>query len=249
MAVQDPGNRFAVPFMWGTTGIGMNVGKILKLDPSAPIDSWNLVYEPKEVAKFASCGVSIVDSPNDVVAGALLAEGKNPNSASAEELELAERKLLAIRPYVRKIDGDSQISDLATNDICLMVTWTSNVVQARRRATEVGNRTDFRFVIPKEGTVTFVDALAVPKDAPHSQSALLFVDFLMRPDIAARSANFLGNASANKDAVAQIEQLQREDTSIYPGPDTRKRLQPLLERSDDSSRIVTRLWTRFKTGQ
>lgn len=249
MAVQDPGNRFAVPFMWGATGIGLDERKIRQLDPSAPIDSWNLVFDPKEIAKFASCGISIVDSPNDVVAGALLAAGKNPNSASVDDLNLAERRLLAIRPFVRKIDGDGQISDLANNDICLMVTWTSNVVQARRRAAEVGNHTDFRFVIPREGTVTFVDALALPADAPHSKAALQFVDFLMRPDIAARSANFLGNASANKAALDRIEKLQREDAAIYPDPETRRRLQPLLERSDESARVVTRLWTRFKTGQ
>jgi hypothetical protein len=153
IARQDPGNRFAAAYLWGTAGIGINVAKTSRILPDAPLNSWRLIYDPAILAKLGSCGVSIVDAPSEVIATALMSMGKDPNTSTEVDFEAAAVKLMAIRPYVRKIESASQISDLAAGDICLMLTWTTNVVQARRRADESGGHSDLRYVIPIEGTI------------------------------------------------------------------------------------------------
>jgi putrescine transport system substrate-binding protein len=142
----------------------------------------------------------------------------------------------------------SQIGDLASGDMCLMLTWTTNVAQAKRRAVESGEHSDIRFVIPIEGTITFVDTLAIPADAPHTEEAYVFMNYLMRADIAARNGNFVGNATANRAAVPQILPSMRNDAGIYPPQDVLQRLKPIRARGDEASRTITRIWTKFRTG-
>ena len=248
LATDDAENHYAVAYDWGTTAIAFNVAKIRQLAPDAPLDSWRLVLDPGVISRYAACGVSIVDAPSELVAVALIANGQNPNTTDAAEIAAAGRRLMAIRPYVRKIDGDMQIADLASGDVCLMVTWPSNFVIARRRAAEAGSHDVFRYVIPAEGTLSWADTLAIPADAPHVLEAHAFINYLMRADIAARGANFLGNASANQAALPRIEKLLRDDPSIYPPPEARRALQPLHSRPDAANRSVTRIWTHFRTG-
>ena len=248
LAKFDPGNQHAVGYLWGTTGIGYDARKVRELVPDAPTDSWRLVYDPKIVTKLAGCGVSVADAPSEVIATALMSLGRDPNQLSPEALAAARKVLLGMRPSVRKIDADSQINDLAGGSICLMVTWGSNVVLARARATEAGQKPDFRYVIPREGTIRWVDTLAVPADAPHPGDALTFIDFLMRPEIAARNANFVGGAAVNAAALPLIDETLRTDAAIYPTDEVRARLQPLHARTQDQSRDESSLWTAFQNG-
>jgi putrescine transport system substrate-binding protein len=248
LATEDPGNRFAAAYDWGTTAIAYDVDKIRKLAPGAPVDSWRLVLDPAVVSKYAGCGVSVLDAPSEIVAVALIADGQDPNTTDVAKIEAAARRLMAIRPYVRKIDGDMQIADLASGDICLMVTWTSNFVLGRRRAVEAGRPDRFRYMIPREGTISWVDAFAIPADAPHPQPAHAFINYMMRADIAARSANFVGNVTVNAAALSQIEPLLRDDPSIYPSAEIRQTLQPLHSRPEATNRVVTRVWTQFRSG-
>ena len=249
LATEDAGNRYAVAYDWGATLIGFNATKLMKIAPDAPFDSWRLIFDPAILSKFADCGVSVVDAPSELLAVSLMADGKSANSTDTADIGRAERKLMAIRPYVRKIDSDMQIADLASGDICLMVTWAPNVVMARRRAAESGNHDEFRLVIPKEGTDSYIDALAIPADAPHTAEAHAFINFMMRADIAARGADFLGLASANRAALPRIDKLLRDDPAIYPPPEARAKLEPLHSRPDAVNRLVTRIWTRFRTGR
>jgi len=249
LSKQDPENRFAAAYMWGTTGIGVNVTKIRRVLPDAPLNSWRLIYDPAIVAKLADCGVSIADSPSEIIATALISMGKDPNTTDEVNFEAAARKLMSIRPFIRKIDAESQISEMASGDICLMLTWTSNLVLAKRRADESGRIGDLRYLIPTEGTITFVDTLAIPADATHIEEAYAFMDYLMRADIAARNANFAGNATANRAALSQIQPSLRDDAGIYPPQEVQQRLEPIRARGDEASRIVTRIWTRFRTGR
>ncbi len=248
LATEDPGNRYAVAYDWGTTAIAYDVAKIRRLAPDAPPGSWRMLFDPAVVSKYAVCGISIVDAPSELVAVALIADGADPNTTDPALLAAAGRKLMAIRGYVRKIDGDMQISDLASGDICLMVTWTSNFVIARRRAAEAASKAEFRYVIPEEGTITWQDAFAIPADAPDVAAAYAFVNFMMRADNAARGANFLGNASANRAALPRIDPSLRDDLAIYPPPQLRRTLQGLHSRPDEANRSVTRIWTQFRTG-
>jgi putrescine transport system substrate-binding protein len=249
LASQDPGNQYAVGYMWGTTGIGYDGAKLRRLAPDAPTDSWSLLYDPRFASRLAPCGIFIEDAPSEAAATTLMYLGHDPNSTVPGELAGVERALMALRPHVRKIAGDGQIDDLANGEVCLMLTVTTNVFIARQRAQEAGGHPDFHYVIPREGTISWFDTLAIPADAPHPAEAHAFINFVMQPEVAASITNYVGNPSVNKDALPMIKDSIRNDPSIYPPPEVVARLKPLRARSQQQARIETRIWTRFKTGQ
>jgi len=248
-AQYDPGNTHAVGYSWGTVGIGYDEGKRRALAPDAPADSWSMIYDPRFVREMRACGVSFVDSPSDVIGTALVALGHDANEATPGQLDEAERLLLAVRPFVTKVDTGNQINDLAGGSICLMVTWSTQVRVARTRAAEAGVAADFRYVVPREGSVAWFDSLAIPVDAPHPEEAHAFIEFMLRPEVAARNANFIGSASMNAAATPLVDPSLRDDPGIYPGPELRARLQPLRARSQERSREENRIWTRFRAGE
>ena len=249
LAQYDPGNAHAIGYTWGTVGIGYDADKLRELAPDAPTDSWRLVLDPAVVARLAGCGVSIIDSPSDVIGAVLASLGFDANQPTASQLQVAERALLAIRPQVRKVDASSQINDLAGGSICLLVTWSTNVQVARARAREAGVAADFHYVVPKEGSVAWFDSLAIPADAPHPAAAHAFLEFMLRPDIAARNANHIGSASMNAAATPMVDAAMRDDPGVYPDPAQFEQLQSLRARSQAQSREENRIWSRFKTGQ
>ncbi len=248
LARVDPANGHAVGYHWGTTGIGYNLSKLKELAPDAPTDSWKLLYDPEVVAQMAGCGISVVDAPSEVIATALIALGRDPNDLSPEALAAAEALLLKLRPSVRKIDYLTQIEDLANESTCLTITWPADVLRARVRAEESGKPLDLRYVIPREGTIRWVDTLAIPADAPHPAEAHAFIDFVMRPDVAARNANYVGGATANSAAMPMVDEVLRSDPNTYPNAEMREKLVPLRTRTEDESRAENRVWTKFRTG-
>jgi putrescine transport system substrate-binding protein len=249
LAQYDPGNAHAVGYSWGTVGIGYDARKLHELAPDAPTDSWRLALDPAVAARLASCGVSIIDSPSDVIGAVLASLGFDANHPTPQQLQEAERVLLAVRPHVRKVDASSQINDLAGGSICLLVSWSTNVQVARARVREAGGVADFRYVVPKEGSVAWFDSLAIPADAPHPAAAHALLEFMLRPDIAARNANHIGSASMNAAATPMVDATMRDDPGIYPGPAQFEQLQSLRARSQAQSREENRIWSRFRTGQ
>jgi putrescine transport system substrate-binding protein len=249
LAQYDPGNTHAIGYTWGTVGIGYDAGKLHELAPGAPTDSWRLVLDPAVVARLAGCGVSIIDSPSDVIGAVLASLGFDATQPTPQQLQQVERVLLAIRPQVRKVDASSQINDLASGSICLLVSWSTNVQVARTRALEAGVAADFRYVVPKEGSVAWFDSMAIPADAPHPAAAHAFLEFMLRPEIAARNANHIGSASMNAAATPMVDAAMRDDPAVYPGPEQLAQLQSLRARSQAQSREENRIWSRFKTGQ
>jgi putrescine transport system substrate-binding protein len=249
LAQFDPGNAHAIGYTWGTVGIGYDAARLRALAPDAPTDSWRLVLDPEVLAGVGSCGVSIIDSPSDVIGALLAARGFDASRPTPQQLQEIERVLLAIRPQVLKVDASSQINDLAGGSICLLVTWSTNVQVARNRAREAGVAADFRYVVPAEGSVAWFDALAIPADAPHPAAAHAFLEFMLRPDIAARNANHIGSASMNAAATPLVDPALRDDPGVYPSPQQFERLQSLRARTQPQSREENRIWSRFKTGQ
>src|SRR5512137_1431198 len=216
LAQYDAGNAHAIGYSWGTVGIGYDARKLGELAPDAPTDSWRRALDPAVVARLAGCGVSFIDSPSDVIGAVLASLGFDANQPTAQQLQEAERVLLAVRRHVRKVDASSQINDLAGGSICLLVTWSTNVQVARARAREAGVTADFRYVVPKEGSVAWFDSLAIPADAPHPAAAHAFLEFMLRPDIAARNANHIGSASMNAAATPMVDEAMRDDPAVYP---------------------------------
>jgi len=249
VARHDPGNEHGVIYMWGTTGIGYDADRIAAIMPDAPTDSWSLVLDPAVVSKFQGCGVSFLDDPTDMVGTVLLWLGKDPNSQSEDDLKLAEDALLKIRPYIRTIHSSQYIEDLANGEVCIAVGYSGDVLQARDRAAEAGKELDIRYVIPREGALMWFDTLAIPADAAHPNNAHAFIDYLLRPDVAAANSNYVNYATANTEALALVNDELRDDTGIYPTPEVKERLQPNLAKSAEFTRSLNRSWTRFVTGR
>ena len=249
VARHDPGNEHGVIYMWGTTGIGFDADKVKAIMPDAPTDSWSLVFDPAVIAKFEDCGVSFLEDPTDMVGTVLLWLGKDPNSQSEDDLKLAEEALLKVRPFIRTIHSSQYIEDLANGEVCIAVGYSGDVLQARDRAAEAGKAIDIRYVIPREGALMWFDTLAIPADAEHPGNAHAFINYLLRPDVAAANSNYVNYATANTAAFAQVNDELRNDAGIYPTPEVKERLQPNLAKSAEFTRSLNRSWTRFVTGR
>jgi putrescine transport system substrate-binding protein len=249
IAQHDPGNEHSVNYFWGTSGVGYNEKKILERLPGAPVDSFSMFYDPEIVSKFRDCGVTILDAPSEVVGTVLIWLGKDPNSEAPEDLKAAEDALMKIRPYVRYVNSSKYIEDLANGEVCLSLGWVGDVFQARDRANEAGKGVTIKYHIPKEGAIMFFDMLAIPADAPHPLNAHLFIDFLLRPEIAAKNSDFVHYANSNAASYSLMSKEVREDPAIYPPADVLAKLAPDLAESPQFTRLLTRSWTRFKTGK
>jgi putrescine transport system substrate-binding protein len=201
------------------------------------------------VSKFKDCGVSVLDAPSEVVGTVLVFLGKDANSEDPADLKAAEDVLMSIRDNVRYVNSSKYIEDLANGEICLALGWVGDVLQARDRADEAAKGLTIKYNIPQEGAVMFFDMLAVPKDAKHPLNAHLFIDYLLRPEVAARNSSFVNFANSNRASYALVDEAVRTDTSIYPTPEVKAKLVPDLAESPEFTRQLTRTWTRFKTGK
>jgi putrescine transport system substrate-binding protein len=249
VALHDPGNEHSVNYFWGTSGVGYNEAKILERLPNAPVDSFAMFYDPEVVSKFKDCGVAVLDAPSEVVGTVLLYLGKNPNSEDPADLKAAEDVLMKIRPNIRYVNSSKYIEDLANGEICLALGWVGDVFQARDRASEAGKGVTIKYNIPKEGAIMFFDMLAIPVDAPHPVNAHLFIDFLLRPEIAAKNSDFVHYANSNAPSYELMSKDVRDDPAVYPPADVMAKLQPDLAETPQFTRLLTRSWTRFKTGR
>ncbi|MBS0387526.1 MAG: polyamine ABC transporter substrate-binding protein [Proteobacteria bacterium] len=244
----DPEFAHGVNYLMSTSGIGYNVAQVAAAMPDAPLDSLRMVFDPTVVSHFAKCGVQFIDAPDEVVNTVLFYLGRRPNSEDPADLAAAEQVLMRIRPYVRSIETETYIETLANGDVCLVFGWSGDVGQAAARAREAHNGNSIRYVIPREGAMLYFDLLAIPADAAHWRNAHLFMNYMLRPDVAARNANFLRYATTNAAALPLIEPQLRHDPNIYPPPEVMAKLVPDLPRSQHYTRALTRMWTRFKAG-
>jgi putrescine transport system substrate-binding protein len=249
VAQHDPGNAHGVIYMWGTNGIGYNEKMIKELMPDAPLDSWRLVFDPAVAAKIAKCGISVLDSPAEMTRAVLNYLGKDPNSQKPEDVQAAEATLLKIRPYIRNINSSEYIEALANGDLCVAVGYNGDVLQARDRARDANKGIDIKYVVPKEGSIIWFDMLAIPKDAPHSESAYAYINYLMEPKVIADISNFKRYANANLASQPYVLDSVKDDPAIYPPPQLREKLAVQLADSPEQTRVITRMWEKFKTGQ
>jgi len=250
LAVYDPGNLYAVNYMWGTTGIGYNVKKAQEiLGPDAKIDSWDYVFKPELLAKFKSCGVHLLDSADDILPSALRYLGLDPDSRNAADLQKAADLVIKIRPSVRKFHSSEYLDAIASGEICFAVGFSGDFKQAQKRAREAKNGVDIAYVIPKEGAQLWFDNLAIPKDARHVAEAHAFINFLQTPDVAARNSNFISYANGNLASQQFMDKAVLDDRTIYPDETIMSRLYTIKAYDPATQRLLNRLWTRVKTGR
>ncbi|HYI31230.1 MAG TPA: polyamine ABC transporter substrate-binding protein [Bradyrhizobium sp.] len=254
VARYDPGNEYAVTYMWGTTGIGYNVKKareILKAEGSIQkaMASWDIVFKPEQLARFKNCGVHMLDSPDDILTAALHYLGLDPNTTQQAELEKAADLVTRVRPNVRKFNSSEYLNALATGEICLVVGWSGDIKQAQKRAAEAKGGVEVGYAIPKGGAQMFFDNFAIPKDARNTAEAHAFIDYMLRPDVAAKNSNFLGYANGNVASQPLIDKSVLDDRTVYPDAETMKSLYLITAHDQKTQRLMNRLWTRIKTGR
>ena len=250
LAAYDPGNAFAVNYMWGTTGIGYDATQAEKiLGAGKSISSWKTVFQPQELAKFKNCGVEMVDSVDDILTAALNYLGLEPNSIKLADLERAAGLVRAIRPSVRRFNSSEYVNTLAAGEVCLVVGWSGDIKQAQMAAADARSRVDIRYVIPDDRAQIWLDNLAIAKDAPHVDEAYALIDFLQRPEIAAKNTNLTRNANGNLASQKFIDPAIIGDPTIYPPPQVMKNLYTVNAREPAVQRSLLRTWQRLKLGQ
>ncbi|MFD2236812.1 polyamine ABC transporter substrate-binding protein [Aureimonas populi] len=248
-ALYDPDNAHSVNYMWGTTGIGYNTRRVAELLPDAPLDSWALVFDPANAEVLSQCGIDLLDSPGEIYPPALAYLGLDPDSRDPEDLERAQELLASIRPFIRRFHSSEYINALANGDICVAVGFSGDVFQARDRAEEAGNGVEIGYSIPKEGALMWFDQMAIPADAPHVDAAHQFIDFMMRPDIIARSTDYVVYANGNLASQELIDPEILSDPAVYPDEATLETLFIKLPYDARTQRLVTRNFQSLKTGR
>jgi putrescine transport system substrate-binding protein len=254
LAVYDRGNQYAVNYMWGTTGIGYNVNAARKIFGSeaaaaAAMGSWDAVFDPEKIARFKDCGIHLLDSSDDIVSAALHFLDLDPNSSDPGDLEKAAALLTKIRPYVRKFRSSEYLNALASGEICFVVGFSGDIKQAQKRAAEAKGAVAIDYSIPKEGAQLWFDNLAIPRDAPDAAEAHALVDYLLRPEVAAKNTNYISYANGNLASQKFIDKAILDDRTIYPDDATMAKLYTITAHDQKTQRLINRLWTRIKTGK
>jgi len=249
LAGYDPGNRYAVNYMWGTTGIGYNVKKAREiLGPGMAIDSWDYVFNPDKIAKFKDCGIHLLDSSDDIMSAGLHYLHLDPNTSDPGDLQKVTDLLLRIRPYVRKFHSSEYLNALATGEICFVVGFSGDVKQAQKRAAEAKGGIELGYSIPKEGAQLWFDNLAIPKDAPHPAEAHELINYLLKPEVAAKNTNYVWYANGDLPSNF-IDKSILDDKAIYPDAATMANFYTIIAHEPKTQRLINRLWTRIKTGE
>jgi putrescine transport system substrate-binding protein len=244
----DPGNNYAVNYMWGTSGLGINVDKVKERLPGMPLDSWDLLFKPENAAKLADCGIYVLDAPEDVIQNTLKYLGLDPNSKEPADIEKAGALLQQIRPYIQKFNSSEYINALANGDICMALGYSGDILQARDRAAEANAGVTVDYIIPKEGALMWFDSFVIPKDAPHPDQAHAFIDYMMRPEVAAKNSNYVFYANGNLASQQFLDEEVKGDPAIYPDEATMNRLFTSTPYPPKVQRVITRLWTSLKAG-
>jgi len=247
--IYDPGTQYSVNYMWGTTGIGYNVDKVkAALGDNAPTDSLALVFDPANMKKLKSCGVYFLDAPTEMIPAALKYIGEDPDSHDVKVIKKAEAVLSAVAPYVQKYNSSEYINALANGDICVAFGWSGDVLMARDRAAEADNGVKVEYAIPKEGALMWFDEMAIPADAPNPSGALKFINFMLDAKNIAAASNYVYYANGNLASQQYLVEDVIGDTAIYPDAETLANLYTTSPYSARVQRVVTRMWTRIKSG-
>ncbi len=248
VALDDPGNRYGVPYLWGTTGFAYNKRMIQERMPDAPVGSGDMLFDPEVVRRFADCGVTFLDEPTDVIPMAMLYLGRDPNSLDPKDLADVEKLLKDVRPYIRYFSSAKMLIDLPNEEVCLAMSWSGDYAQAMMRAKQVGRPVPLAYTTQEEGTLAWFDLWFIPSDAPHPDNAHRFLNYLLRPDVAAAISLETRYATPNLPAIGLLPPEVRDDPAVYPPAEVRDLLHKGVIHDPLDERRRSRLWSRVKTG-
>lgn len=238
--------KATVPYTWGSIGLTYNQAMISQRMADAPVNSLDLLFKPELAAKFADCGISVIDSPDEVLAVVLNYLGREPRSAKPQDLAAASELLMKVRPYIRKFQSQP-VTDLVNGNLCLSLGYSGDMTQAQRAADAAGKPVSFQYRIPREGTTVWMDNMAIPVDAKHPEYAYAFINFVMRPQNMAAISNFTGYPTSSAKARPLVDPAMRDNPDIYPDESAFQRLIPGKDIPQADMRARMRAWTKFKT--
>jgi len=245
----DPGNEHGFPYLWGTTGLGYNPDMVEKVLGTSTLDSLSAVFDPTIASKLASCGITWLDAPETMFELAFIYLGVDANSQRLEDQAAAEALLTRVRPYVRYFHSSQYVNDLASGEVCVAISWTNGVMEARLRGAEAEAPVEIVYAIPKEGAPLWFDLIAIPIDAPHPDNAHAFLDYIMEPKVIAAITNKVGQPNSNAASIPFVIETLLNDPAVYPTKDVFARLALEANWSPETSRNITRAWTRIRTGK
>ena len=250
IATIDPGNQYLVNWLWGYTTIGINTSKVKAALGSEPMpaNAWELFFNPKYASKLKSCGISVLDSASEVIPAALHYLGKDSFSKSGADYQEALALLKSVRPYVTLFSSSGYINEMASGSICMALGWNGDINIARARALEGKTGQDVVALVPKTGGILFFDMMAITADAPHPKNAMLFMNYIMRPEVHAALTNKVKYANPNKESRKFIVPEVASNPSVFPSPAEMALMVPPKALSNDIRRLETRTYTSFKTG-
>jgi len=250
MTDADPENKHLVPYMWGTTGLGINVAKVREvLGEDAALDSWSLLFDPANAEKLAACGISVLDDEQEAFAAALIWKGRDPNRTDGDEIEAVQQVFAGVRPHIRSFNNSQYINDLATGEACIAMGYSGDVAQAAARAEEAGTGIELAYIIPKEGAVRWFDVMAIPTDAPHADSAYAFINYVLEPQVIADITNYVVYANPNPTSKDFIDPEILADGGVYPSDEVMAKLVDPKRLPDDAQQARVRAWTQIKSGR
>jgi putrescine transport system substrate-binding protein len=246
----DPGNKHLVTWLWGYTTVGINVDKVKAALGSMPMpeNAWDLVFDPKYASKLKSCGISMLDSPSEILPPALQYLNKPAFSKNASDYQEAGHLLQSVRPYITLFSSSGYINDLANGSLCLSLGWSGDINIARQRALEAKNGNNIVALIPKTSATLLFDTMAIPTDAPHPNNAHLWINYITRPEVHASLTNKVFYANPNAAALKFVKKDLADNKTIYLSDEDKKRMTVPEPYSSDIRRVMTRVYTKFKTG-
>ncbi len=249
----DPGLRHVVPYMWGTVGIGMDRAKVAQRLPGVDLNSWAVVFDPANLARLSDCGVVFLDSPEDMIPLVMFYLGDDPNSTDPAVVDRAVQHLMKLRPHITRIHSSEGINLLAGGTACIAVGYSGDMLQAGLRAAETAAAnpaftTTVEYVLPREGSQLWFDVFVMPKDAPNPEGAHQFVNFMLRPEVIARSSNYVQYANANQASKALLDPAVRDNPNIYPPEDVMARLYVNAPKEAAFLQRLNDAWARVRTG-
>ena len=250
IAELDPGNRYMVNWLWGYTTVGINVDKVKAALGGMPMpdNAWDLIFKPEYASKLKSCGVSFLDSASEVLPAALLYMGRNPGSKNQVDYAAATDMLSKIRPYVTLFSSSGYLNDVINGSVCVAMGWSGDLGRATRRAKELGTGQTIQAFLPKTGAVLFFDTMVIPADAPHPGNAHKFMNYIMRPEVHASLTNKLSYANPNIEARKFVKPEILGNPLVFPGANEMSRLVVQEAVNNETRRLASRTFTRFKTG-
>lgn len=249
-AVGDSGNRFTVPYLWGTTLIGYNVDKVRQaLGADVKLDSWDIIFKPENLSRLAGCGVGFLDAAGEILPIALQYQGLDPNSENPADYKKAQALMLQARPNISYFNSSRYGMDLANGDICAAVGWSGGIALARSLANAAGKGVNVAMALPKEGAPMWADVMAVPVNAPNVEQAHAFIDYILRPEVIAQISNTIGYPNPNKDATQLVDEAIRNDPNMYIQEPARSTLYALKPLANSVERVRTRTWTTIKSNR